>query len=218
MASAPIEPAVSEPPGGAPAQASESAEVSQQVIGRSPWELFWRRFRQDRFAFAGIVVIAIMVILALAAPLTVRLTGHGPNQPFVYETLDEFGLPRGPHGQFWFGSDTAGRDLFVRVIYGARTSLVVAFFVALLLMPLIPGFKGWMAVQASLVIVYILAAQGVSWPHAARHMMGLRNGQAGARHWRQVWSDHRRKADSAREVSRAWRDEAKRFEGVRVVD
>jgi tRNA-dihydrouridine synthase A len=38
-----------------------------------------------------------------------------------------------------------------------------------------------------------LVEQGISWPHAARHMMGLRNGQPGARRWRQAWSDHRLK-------------------------
>ncbi len=38
-----------------------------------------------------------------------------------------------------------------------------------------------------------LAAQGVPWSHAARHMLGLRHGQPGARRWRQVWSDHRLK-------------------------
>ena len=38
-----------------------------------------------------------------------------------------------------------------------------------------------------------LAAQGVPWTHASRHMLGLRNGLPGARRWRQVWSDHRMK-------------------------
>jgi peptide/nickel transport system permease protein len=90
--------------------------------------LFWRRFRQDKFAFAGIVVIVVMIGLAVGAPLIARLAGHGPNELFLYENLDEFGLPGGPTSDFWFGADTAGRDLFVRVVYGARTSLVVAFF------------------------------------------------------------------------------------------
>jgi tRNA-dihydrouridine synthase A len=46
------------------------------------------------------------------------------------------------------------------------------------------------------------AARAIAWPHIARHMMGLRNGAAGARRWRQVWSDHRLKDEPAREVSR----------------
>ena len=46
-----------------------------------------------------------------------------------------------------------------------------------------------------------LAAQGVPWTHASRHMLGLRNGLPGARRWRQVWSDHRLKTESPRLVS-----------------
>jgi tRNA-dihydrouridine synthase A len=46
-----------------------------------------------------------------------------------------------------------------------------------------------------------LASQGVPWSHAARHMLGLRNGLPGARRWRQVWSDHHLKHLSPRQVS-----------------
>ena len=101
------------------------------VVGRSPWELFWRRFRRDRFALAGIVFIVIMVALAIAAPLISNLVGHGANDvTFLREMTNQFGLPKGPNFElkFFFGADTAGRDVFVRVMYGARTSLIVAFF------------------------------------------------------------------------------------------
>ncbi len=46
------------------------------------------------------------------------------------------------------------------------------------------------------------AAQGTPWSHIARHMLGLWNGRPGARRWRQVWSDHRLKAEPAAEVAR----------------
>ncbi|MDQ4006181.1 MAG: ABC transporter permease [Actinomycetota bacterium] len=101
---------------------------SGKVTGRSPWQLFWRRFRRDRFALAGIGFIILMGVIALAAGLIAQLEGSGPNEVFVREALDEVGLPIGPGGGFLFGADTAGRDLFVRVIYGARTSLTVALF------------------------------------------------------------------------------------------
>ena len=109
-----------------------------QIEGRTPWQLFWRRFRQDKFAIAGCVFIVVMVVLAFAAPWIANSVLHrGPNDLFIYESLDEYGLPIGPTFEqmefdgvkrpgFWFGADQAGRDLFVRVIYGARTSLVVA--------------------------------------------------------------------------------------------
>jgi len=50
------------------------------------------------------------------------------------------------------------------------------------------------------------AEHAIGWPHIARHMMGLRNGSAGARRWRQVWSDHRLEDEPAREVSRLARE------------
>ena len=102
-------------------------QPSQEVIGRSPWELFWRRFREDRAAKIGLVIIVILLVLAIAAPLFAKMTGHGPDELFIYETLDENGIPDGPNGEFWFGADGTSRDLFVRILYGARISLTVAF-------------------------------------------------------------------------------------------
>jgi peptide/nickel transport system permease protein len=94
---------------------------------RSSWELFRHRFKQDKAAMAGAVMLAVLVVLALAAPLLSRLVGHGPNELFGDEMLTpDIGLPKGPNADFWFGGDSVGRDVFVRVIYGARTSLTVA--------------------------------------------------------------------------------------------
>jgi peptide/nickel transport system permease protein len=127
MARAHMEHALTEPDTEAPPEPEEtSVEVSQQVVGRSPWELFWRRFRRDKFAVGGAFVVIFLILLAFLAPVIAGLT-HGPNEVFL-ERLDSFGIPTGPQGGFPFGVDTAGRDLFVRVIYGARTSLFIAFF------------------------------------------------------------------------------------------
>ncbi|HEX9891296.1 MAG TPA: ABC transporter permease [Actinomycetota bacterium] len=102
-------------------------EPSQQVIGRSPWELFWRRFRRDRFAIAGLFFLGLIILLALAAPLFAKITGHPPNSTeFLRVATDEVGLPNGPNADFWFGATRNGQDVFVRVLYGARTSLSVA--------------------------------------------------------------------------------------------
>ena len=106
---------------------SDALAAGGQVEGRTPWQLFFRRFRQDKFAIAGIVFLVLMGVLALAAPFIANtLVGHGPNEVFIRETLNELGLPVGPNSEFFFGADTAGRDMFIRTIYGARTSLVVA--------------------------------------------------------------------------------------------
>jgi tRNA-dihydrouridine synthase A len=63
------------------------------------------------------------------------------------------------------------------------------------------------AIEAKMV-AYMqgVVARGEPWSHVSRHMLGLRNGLAGARHWRQVWSDHQRKVEPPAAVSRQARD------------
>ena len=104
---------------------------SKKIAGLSPGQLFWRRFKKDRWAIAGLVLIGFMVIVAVGAPLIASLTGHGPNDiSNLRDVTSDIGLPEGPQFKpfFVFGADTAGRDVLVRVAYGARTSLIVAFF------------------------------------------------------------------------------------------
>ncbi|MFM7341236.1 MAG: tRNA dihydrouridine(20/20a) synthase DusA, partial [Betaproteobacteria bacterium] len=54
--------------------------------------------------------------------------------------------------------------------------------------------------EAMVIYMEQQAVRGVAWAAVARHMLGLRNGQPGARRWRQVWSDHRLKALSPAQV------------------
>jgi peptide/nickel transport system permease protein len=100
--------------------------IEAEVVGKTPWQLFWARFKQDKLAFFGLGFIFFLILIALLAPLIAKFVGHGPNDLFQRSMTDDFGLPKGPNSQFYFGADKAGRDLFVRVIYGARTSLTVA--------------------------------------------------------------------------------------------
>lgn len=80
-----------------------------------------RRFAGNRIAMAGLVLITIIVGAALFAPL---LAPFDPNEQF-FEGLTLEGAPLPPNGTFWLGTDQLGRDLLSRLIYGARTSLVV---------------------------------------------------------------------------------------------
>jgi peptide/nickel transport system permease protein len=103
--------------------------VSGEIAARSPLELFWRRFRTDRVAMASLAFIVVLVLVAVVAPVIVSLVGaQGPN---VQNTgaLDQFGTPTGPNfaHHHLFGVDPLGRDVFARVLYGARVSLLVAF-------------------------------------------------------------------------------------------
>jgi peptide/nickel transport system permease protein len=107
----------------------EPSGGSHEVVGRSPWQIFWARFKTDRVAVAGVAFIVILLLLAFSAGwISKHIVHHDPNQLFIFKMLDEYSLPRGPNKQFWFGADGAGRDLFVRVLYGARTSMIVAIF------------------------------------------------------------------------------------------
>lgn len=100
-------------------------EPGAEVKARSPRQLFWSRLKEDKLALAGAAAIVIMITLAILAPLSAKITGH-PFDTLYRNRTDFFGIPRGPTGQFWFGNDDLGRDLFVRVLYGARVSLAIA--------------------------------------------------------------------------------------------
>jgi ABC-type dipeptide/oligopeptide/nickel transport system permease subunit len=157
-------------------QAPDLGVPSAEVLGRSPWELFWRRFRQDRVALGGLGFIILLILVALAAPLIAKyVVHHGPNQ-LHGDLTTAIGLPAvGPSGDYWFGVDTVGRDVFVRTIYGARTSLIVAFFATGLSVLLgivlgtLAGFFGqWVdtlvsrAVDVVLSLPVLLLAIGIS--------------------------------------------------------
>ena len=96
------------------------------IQGRSQWQLTWRRLRSDKVAVASVVVIILMVTFALAAPLIALATGHPVDQPYTKLGQDSFGNPVGPGvNGFILGTDNIGRDLLVRIAYGARISLFV---------------------------------------------------------------------------------------------
>src|SRR5215472_16282966 len=106
------------------ARGAEDAPV-QAIEGRSQWRLTWQRLRGDKVAVASAVVIVIMAGLAIAAPAFAALTGHGATQQFPNTGISATGVPVGPGRQFWLGADELGRDLFIRILYGARISLFV---------------------------------------------------------------------------------------------
>lgn len=103
-----------------------------RIAGRSPWRLAWERLRRDRLAMVSLVVIVLIFAFAIGAPLIAALTGHQPDQQFRETGLSPDGLPLGPTGEFWFGTDDLGRDILVRIAYGARISLLVGVVATIL--------------------------------------------------------------------------------------
>ena len=83
---------------------------------RSLWGEIWRRFRRDKFAMVGVVIIIGLILVALLAPW---IAPHDPTKQYD-EGLTMEGMPVGPSSQFWLGTDTLGRDLLSRLMYGAR--------------------------------------------------------------------------------------------------
>jgi peptide/nickel transport system permease protein len=97
----------------------------KKIEGRGPWLLAWQRLRRDRVAMISLVIIVLIVLMAILAPLASMITGHPPNEQYRQIGLTPDGLPMGPSSQFWMGTDDLGRDIFVRIAYGARVSLLV---------------------------------------------------------------------------------------------
>jgi peptide/nickel transport system permease protein len=81
-------------------------------------QVFWNRFRANRIAMAGALLIVVLFLVSLLAPF---ITPYGPDDLDLYHVL----MP--PSAAHWFGTDDLGRDVLTRVIYGARISLKVGF-------------------------------------------------------------------------------------------
>ena len=96
------------------------------IAARSPLQIFWRRLKGDRVALTALVFVVVLILSAVFAPLIINIVGARPPNEQSTKYLDEFGTPTGPSSENLFGVDTLGRDVFSRVLYGARVSLQVA--------------------------------------------------------------------------------------------
>ena len=148
----------------------ELGEV-EAIRARGYWEQVWRRFRRDKVVIGGGVFIIFLFLFAFGgAPIAAHLLGHGPNDVFTEQALNKTTqLPLGPWSHiksapggldcikglpctktlFILGADSQlGRDEFLRLVYGAQTSLEVALgatFLAMvigILMGSIAGYYG----------------------------------------------------------------------------
>jgi oligopeptide transport system permease protein len=115
-----------------PAQAVQRSdwEVAEQQIGL--WTDAWQRFRRNRIAVAGLVVIAFLVVVAVSGPLLVHFG-------LIVDPLkqDVANIEVGP-GQAGhpLGADQLGRDTLSRLVYGSRISLSVGILVQAIILPI----------------------------------------------------------------------------------
>ncbi len=117
------------------AQAAEPEAVlagQPKIQGRSLTQISWMRLKRDKVALAGLAIIIFLSLVAICAPLLTALNGHPPNV-FYSEKLNSAlgGAPEGRFGgidkDFWLGVEPGtGRDIFSRIVYGARISLLIA--------------------------------------------------------------------------------------------
>jgi peptide/nickel transport system permease protein len=162
-------------PFGAPAE-------PEAFKARGHWELVWIRFRRDKLAVASFGFIIFLFLVAFAgAPLAAHLLGHGPDDIFPYGVNTLTQIPVGPwthvkvapyvgaHGHFkntlfiLGGDSVLGRDLFLRLLYGAQTSLEVAVFATFgsvgvgVMMGLLAGYlRGWVDTVVSRLVEIVM--------------------------------------------------------------
>lgn len=110
-----------------PPDLADSASASAKKIeGRSPFALAFSRLRRDRAAMISFWVVVAIIVIAIIAPVFAMITGHGVNHQYRgLNALSAAGQPHAPSSTFWFGTDDQGRDVLVRVAYGARISLMI---------------------------------------------------------------------------------------------
>ena len=115
------------------AQAASGQEAARNDMGRTQWQLTWLRLRHDRVAMIALVVVIVMIVIAIAAPAFAAITGHSVDTAYPDTGENEFGNPVGPGvNGFLLGTDSTGRDLLVRIVYGARISLFVGIVTTLI--------------------------------------------------------------------------------------
>src|SRR4029079_16476071 len=86
---------------------------------RTPWSEFWRKFKRQKVALVAGAFVLLLVLVAIAGPWIV------PYDAESYFDYDKLNAP--PSWQHWFGVDALGRDIFSRIVMGARISLAAGF-------------------------------------------------------------------------------------------
>ncbi|GEK33007.1 diguanylate cyclase [Kurthia sibirica] len=150
-------------------------EVEKQAQARSPFQDGFKSFRKNKIAVIGTIIVAFFVFLAVFGPW---IAPQGVNeQNFKLKLLS-------PSASHWFGTDDFGRDIFSRVILGARLSLAVGFFSVIIsiivgsILGIIAGYYGrWVDTIISRIFDIILAFPSILLAIAIVTVLGpsLRN-------------------------------------------
>lgn len=103
----------------------QSEKVLNEIVRPSEtyWQDSWRRLKEDKLAMLGLVIAIAVTIIAFVGPLFSHNTYYVQNFKIANQR---------PSSAHWFGTDQFGRDLFIRVLYGARISLIVGYVASFL--------------------------------------------------------------------------------------
>ncbi|MFI1522176.1 ABC transporter permease [Kitasatospora cineracea] len=157
------------PAAGAQPDGSSTTEPPKKIEGRSPGRIAWERLKRDKVALAGGAVVILLILAAVLAPVLTALFGHPVDEPHPDQINPDLGLPKGAFGgisgDYLLGVDpTFGRDVFSRILYGARISLLVALGAAVVaitigvVLGIMAGyFGGWVDSVISRVMDVLLA-------------------------------------------------------------
>jgi peptide/nickel transport system permease protein len=109
---------------------------TESIVSKSPRELAWARLSRDKFARVALGVIIFYLVVAAFAPVVCAMLGISP-YTLDGDALNDYGLPKGAFGgistEHWLGVEPGtGRDIFARLIYGARASLLVGILATFL--------------------------------------------------------------------------------------
>lgn len=99
--------------------------LAEHPIDIAARQLFWRRFRQHRLALCSALLLVFIATMALLAPVIEGAMGLDATR---VDLFNQYALPGATH---WLGTDEAGRDVFLRLLYGGRVSLLVALVAAI---------------------------------------------------------------------------------------
>ncbi|MEU6997699.1 ABC transporter permease [Nonomuraea sp. NPDC046570] len=108
--------------------------TTPEAVGRSPGQLMWLRFKRDRTGVAAALIVIFFLLVAILAPVISLVYGKDPYTLYGQDNpglLNDFGYPILPNGgvssEYWFGIEPGlGRDVFMQLVYGIRTSLLIA--------------------------------------------------------------------------------------------
>ena len=129
--------------------------IQEKIDSISPRKEAWRSFKKNKIALVGMGIVIFFILIALFAPLIA---------PYDFKEPDYSARLQAPSKEHIFGTDDFGRDIFSRVIYGARISLWVGFFSVLgsvivgSLLGIIAGYYGrWVDTIISRIFDIMLA-------------------------------------------------------------